>query len=71
MKTGKKRKSDFKYGTVWRDPILQESYVVIENKSSGILIKWMADNTLITTRMKDCTHDEYVRELSSLEKELL
>jgi len=77
MKDGKKSNDvSPKFGEVWYDPMLGESYVVISKRmrNSVIFIRWMStvwDGDDIEVHIASCEQDRFVRKLSSLEKELL
>lgn len=68
MKNGKNR---LKRYTVWYDPYCEMQYIVIRKYLGYVYIKFINSQEILRIRLIECRHDEYVRDLSSLEIELL
>jgi hypothetical protein len=66
--------SVFKVGQIWRDSQLYEEvslYLVIGVYESGLDATWLHSNRTFFHNFAVCSYDTYIRDISSLEKELL
>lgn len=68
-KSGKKR--SFKTGDVWYDPLLEEFYLITKKHKQELQIKWLHKDLTQSVSFQECSHDRFIRTISSLEKELL
>jgi hypothetical protein len=66
--------SNFKVGQIWKDIELEEDvslYLVIGVYESGLYATWLHNNRTFFHDYSMCSYDIYIRDVSSLEKELL
>lgn len=68
-KSGKKK--SFKTGDIWYDPLLEEYYLIIRKHRTSLHIKWLHKDLTQLVTFDECSHDSFVKKISSLEKELL
>ena len=70
MKNGEKK--NFEVGDIWFDDSTGAHYVILDYKDSIITIKWLdLEANDMQVYEGYCSEDEFIRKLSSLEKELL
>lgn len=61
---------EFKAGQVWAD--MGSEYLIIEVlHTKRVVVRWYFDGSISTFNFSSCENDIFVREVSSLEKELL
>jgi hypothetical protein len=66
--------SVFKVGQIWRDDDMDESanlFLVVGVFETGLYIKWLHTDLVHYHSYVTCAYDTYIRDISSLEKELL
>lgn len=71
MRSGKKKRPPFKKNTVWFDPWTEKQYVIIRVYKENIYLRFLDYGTVIKVTTAECEEDEFVRVLTSLEKELM
>lgn len=68
-KSGKKK--NFKIGDIWYDPLLEEFYLITKKYKTELYIKWLHKDLEQLVSFEECSHDSFVRKISTLERELL